>query len=445
LKADLIIKGGTVLTMRPGAEPVPNGAVAIHQGKIVAVGPAPEILERCPAAQVLDAGDAILLPGFVNTHTHLAMSLMRGLADDLPLREWLEKHIWPTERILMNAQTVALGTRLAAAESLLAGVTCVCDMYFHAERVIEAVVQAGLRAVVPESLIDFATPSCPTPAHALAMQRELLERFRNHPLVVPAVAPHSPYAVSAANLVKEAELAEEFGAPLITHLAETRWESEKIKAEKGVSPVAYLADLGILSERTVAAHCVHVSEEDLDLLAEFDVGVASNPVSNLKLSSGVAPVPQMLARGIKVGFGTDGAASNNTLDLLRDAQLASLVLKGISGDPTCMPARTVVEMLTIGGARVLGLADRIGTLEEGKRADVICVALDQPRTVPVFDPYSHLAYAARSADVKHVVVDGRVVVRDRALVAGDVDGLMAEVLGATAEIKARLAARAPEG
>jgi 5-methylthioadenosine/S-adenosylhomocysteine deaminase len=439
LKADLIIKGGTLLTMKPGSEPLQDGAVAVHDGEIVGVGPAAEILGRYPSAAVLDAGDGLVLPGFVNTHTHLAMSLMRGLADDLPLREWLEKHIWPTERVLMNAQTVALGTRLAAAESLLAGVTCVCDMYFFAERVIEVVVEAGLRAVVPESLIDFATPSCPTPEHALAKQRELLERFRNHPLVVPAVAPHSPYSVSASNLVKEAELAEEFGAPLIIHLAETRWESEKIKTEKGVSPVAYLADLGILSERTVAAHCVHVSEDDLDLLAEFDVGVASNPVSNLKLSSGVAPLPQMIARGIKVGFGTDGAASNNTLDLLRDAQIASLVLKGVSGDPTAMPARTVVEMLTIGGAGVLGLADRIGSLEEGKRADVICIALDQPRAVPVFDPYSHLAYAARAADVRHVVVDGRVVVRDRALADRDADGLLAEVREKSKEIRARLA------
>ncbi len=438
MNADLIVKGGTVLTMTPGSEPLSDGAVAVQGGRIVTVGPAAEILSRHAEAEVLDARDGLVLPGFVNTHTHLAMSLMRGLADDLPLREWLEKHIWPTERALMNAETVALGSRLAAAECLLAGVTCACDMYFHAERVIEAVVGAGLRAVIPESLIDFATPSCPTPEHALAKQRKLLEGYGHHPLVVPAVAPHSPYSVSAANLVKEAELAEEFGAPLIIHVAETRWEAEKIKAEKGVSPVAYLADLGILSERTVAAHCVHVSEEDLDLLAEFGVGVASNPVSNLKLASGVAPVPQMLSRGIKVGFGTDGAASNNTLDLLRDAQIASLVLKGVSGDPTCMPARTVVELLTIGGAKVLGLGDAIGTLEEGKRADLICIALDRPRALPVFDPFSHLAYAARAADVRHVVVDGKVVVRDRALEGQDLDGLLEEVRRATEDIRARL-------
>jgi 5-methylthioadenosine/S-adenosylhomocysteine deaminase len=439
VECDLIVAGGTVLTMTPGSEPLPDGAVAVRAGEIVAVGDRADLQRRFRAGKALDANGGIILPGFVNTHTHLAMSLLRGLADDLPLVEWLEKHIWPTERVLMNAESVMLGTRLAAAESLQAGVTCVCDMYFHSERVIEAVVAAGLRAVVPEALIDFATPSCPTPEDALAKQRELLERYRSHPLVVPAVAPHSPYSVSASNLAKEAELAEEFGAPLIIHLAETRWETEKIRAEKGVSPVAYLADLGILSDRTVAAHCVHVSEDDLALLAEFDVGVATNPVSNLKLASGVAPVPRMLDLGLKVGFGTDGAASNNTLDLLRDAQLASLLYKGISGDPTQMQARTVVEMLTIGGARVLGLGDRIGTLEEGKRADVVCFALDQPRALPVYDPYSHLAYAARSSDVCHVVVEGRVVVQDRTPVGMDLSALLEEVRQAAAGARERLA------
>ena len=434
--AELIIKGGTVLPMTPGSKVIPDGAVAVRDGAIVAVGPAAEIPES--GAEVLDAGGGLILPGFVNTHTHLAMSLLRGVAEDLPLKEWLEQHIWPAERALMNVDTVVLGTRLAAAESLQAGVTCVCDMYFHAMEIAETLAGIGLRAVVPESLIDFATPSCPTPEIALERQRALLERYRDHPLVVPAVAAHSPYSVSAANLASEAELAEEFGAPLVIHIAETRWEVEKLAAEKGVSPVAYLADLGILSERTVAAHCVHVSEDDVALLAELEVGVASNPVSNLKLGSGVAPVPQMLARGVKVAFGTDGAASNNTLDLLRDAQLAALLYKGLAGDPTCMPARTVLEMLTIGGARVLGIADRVGTLEVGKRADLICMALDRPRCVPVFDPFAHLAYAARSADVRHVVVDGRVVVRDRELTTIDAPALLAEVQEATEVVRARL-------
>jgi len=435
-EVDLIVTGGTVLTMAPGSEPIADGAVAVRGGAIVAVGPAAAVLADAKPARRLDAGGGLILPGFVNTHTHLAMVLLRGLADDLPLREWLEQHIWPAERAMMDAEMVALGTRLAAAELLKAGVTTACDMYFHSGRVIEVVKAAGLRTVVPESLIDFATPACPTPAHALARQRELLELFRDDPLVVPAVAPHSPYSVSAENLVKEAELAEEFGAPLIIHLAETRWEVEKIRSAKGVTPVAYLADLGILSERTVAAHCVHVDEADLDLLAEFEVGVASNPASNLKLASGVAPLPQMLARGIKVSFGTDGAASNNTLDLLRDAQMAAMIYKGLSGDPTTMPARTVAELLTVGGARVLGLDGRIGTLEPGKRADLICLAVDSPHATPVYDPFSHLAYAARASDVRHTVVDGEVVVEDRRLTRIDEAELLESVRHAAAKVKA---------
>ena len=416
MEYDLIIKGGTVVPMATGSEPIPDGAVAVNGGRIAALGPAAGIGD---SRETLDAGGGLIVPGFVNTHCHLAMVLLRGYAEDLPLRTWLEDHIWPAERLLMSADTVAAGTALAALESLKAGVTCVCDMYFHAERIIGVLERIGLRAVVPESLIDFPTPACPTPEVALARQRELLERFQGHPLAVPAVAAHSPYSVSAANLAKEAELAEEFGAPLIIHLAETRWEVEKIQAEKGKTPVAYLADLGILSERTVAAHCVHVTEADLDLLAEFDVGVASNPVSNLKLASGVAPIPQMLERGIKVSFGTDGAASNNTLDLLRDVQLAALLYKGVTGDPTVMPARVVAELLTLGGARVLGLQDEIGSLAPGKRADVVCLGVDQPHAVPVYDPYSHLAYAARGGDVRHVVVDGRTVVRDGCITTVD--------------------------
>ncbi len=431
----LVVGGGTVLTMVPGQPPIGDGAVAMEGERIVAVGPADEVVPRYPRALRLDAGGGLIVPGLVNTHTHLAMTLLRGAADDLPLREWLEQHIWPAERTLMDAETVALGTRLAAAESLLAGVTCVFDMYFHAETVAEVAREVGLRAVVAEGLLDYPTPSAPTPADALATQRRLLERYQDHPLVTPAVAPHAPYSVAADLLVAEAELAEEFDAPLAIHVAETRWEVEAICKEKGRSPVRYLADLGILSERTVAAHCVHVSNEDLDILAEFGVGIASNPVSNLKLGSGVAPLPEMLARGLKVSLGTDGAASNNTLDLLRDAQLAALLYKGLTGDPTCLPARTVVELVTIGGARVLGLADRLGTLEAGKLADLVSLRIDSPHSLPLWDPLAHLAYAARAADVQHVVVGGQVVVRDGALTTVDLAALRREVDSAMARLQ----------
>jgi len=402
---DMLVVGGTVLTMEPNTEPIKNGAVAVTDGRIAAVGPAEELLELSPSGAVLNAGNSIILPGLVNTHSHLAMTLLRGIADDIPLKEWLEQHIWPVESEYMNRETVRLGTELATAELLLAGVTTTADMYFFGDEVSAVLAEAGMRGVVAESLIDISTPRCATPEEMLEKQRELLEAYSNHPLITPSVAAHSPYSVSAANLVKEAELAEEYEVSMQIHLSETTWEVEKLLGEKGVSPVAYLADLGFLSERTVAAHCVHVSSEDIELLAEFEVGVSHNPVSNLKLASGVSPVPAMVAQGVKVSLGTDGAASNNTLDLLRDMQLAALLHKGITGDPTVLPARTMLEMVTINGARVLGL-ENIGTLAEGREADLICVA---------YDPFSHLVFAARSSDVRHVMIRGQVVVRNHEL------------------------------
>ncbi|BCW94123.1 MAG: 5-methylthioadenosine/S-adenosylhomocysteine deaminase [Thermoanaerobaculum sp.] len=439
---DLLIVNGTVLTMEPGANPIVDGAVAVRGQDIVAVGPRESV--RVPAAKVLDAGGGLILPGFVNTHTHLAMVLLRGLADDLPLKEWLEQHIWPAEKAVMDAETVKLGTLWAAVESLKAGVTCVCDMYFYAPTVAEALEQVGIRGVVPESIIDFPTPSCPSPEVALEKQRELCQRYRQHPLITPAVAAHAPYSVNAKNIAKAAELAEEFDVPFLIHVAETRWEMETFQKEKGTTPVQYLADLGVLSSRTVAAHCVHVTEEDIATLAELGVGVAANPVSNLKLASGVAPLPQMLAQGVKVGFGTDGAASNNTLDLLRDAQIAALLYKGVTGDPTCMPAPTVAALLTRGGAEVLGLGKVVGTLSVGKRADVVCLATHEPHAVPVYDPESHLIYAARASDVQHVVVNGKTLVENRKVLTVDEDALRQEawrlapqVRGAVEAVKAK--------
>ena len=411
---DMLVVGGTVLTMEPNTEPIKNGAVAVTDGRIAAVGPAEELLELSPSGAVLNAGNSIILPGLVNTHSHLAMTLLRGIADDIPLKEWLEQHIWPVESEYMNRETVRLGTELATAELLLGGVTTTADMYFFGDEVSAVLAEAGMRGVVAESLIDISTPRCATPEEMLEKQRELLEAYSNHPLITPSVAAHSPYSVSAANLVKEAELAEEYEVSMQIHLSETTWEVEKLLGEKGVSPVAYLADLGFLSERTVAAHCVHVSSEDIELLAEFEVGVSHNPVSNLKLASGVSPVPAMVAQGVKVSLGTDGAASNNTLDLLRDMQLAALLHKGITGDPTVLPARTMLEMVTINGARVLGL-ENIGTLAEGREADLICVAVDGPHTAPMYDPFSHLVFAARSSDVRHVMIRGQVVVRNHEL------------------------------
>lgn len=431
---DLIIAGGTVLTMAPGSEPIEDGAVGVCGSEIGAVGPRSAVVQQELTTPVLDAGGGLILPGFVNTHSHLAMTLLRGFADDLPLKIWLEDRIWPAERAHMTPETVALGTRLAAAEALRAGATCVADMYFFADRVAAALAEIGIRAVVGEALLDLPTPSCQNAEESLARSRDLLAAYRHHPTITAGLAPHAPYTVSPANLVLAAELSDEFDAPFQIHLAETRWEVEQVRKEKGVTPVGYLADLGILSERTNAVHCVHVDGDDLDALAELGVGVSCTLVSNLKLGSGVPPLPQFLAAGLKVGFGTDGTASNNSLDVLRDAQLAALLFKGLTGDPTALGARTLLEALTIGGAQVLGLADRIGTLEPGKRADVICIATNEPHSVPVFDPYSHIAYAARSADVRHAVVDGRVLLRDRVLTTVDTERLIAQARSTAARI-----------
>jgi 5-methylthioadenosine/S-adenosylhomocysteine deaminase len=422
---DMLVVGGTVLTMEPGTKPIRNGAVAVTDGHIAAVGPAEELLELDSSGDVLNAGNCLILPGLVNTHSHLAMTLLRGIADDMPLMEWLEDHIWPAEKEHLNREVVRLGTELATAEQLLAGITTTTDMYFFGDEVASVIAEAGMRGVVAESLIDFATPRCEGPEEMLAKQRELLEAFRDDPLITPSVATHAPYSVCAANLVKEAELAEEFEVPMQIHLSETAWEVEKLLDEKGLSPVAYLADLGVLSDRTVAAHCVHVSPEDIEILADFEAGVSHNPVSNLKLASGISPVPALVAGGVKLGLGTDGTASNNTLDLLRDMQLAALLHKGIARDPTVLPARTMLELATVGGAKVLGLSN-IGTLTEGQEADLICVAVEGPHATPMYDPYSHLVFAARSADVRHVMVRGQVVVRNRELKTLDIERIEAQ-------------------
>jgi len=423
---ETIVLGGTVLTMEPGSEEIRNGAVAIADGKIAAVGPAEELLELAPTGDLVTATDCIIMPGFVNTHSHLAMTLFRGLADDLPLMEWLERHIWPAEREHMDRDMVRLGTQLAAAEQLLAGITTTTDMYFFGDEVARTLATVGMRGVVSEPVIGIPTPRAKTTEEMVARQLELIEAYRDHPLITPSVAAHSPYMVQAPDLVQQAEIAEEHGIPLQIHLSETRGEVEKSLDEKGMSPVAYLADLGVLSERLIAAHCVHVSAGDIDTLVEFEVGVSHNPVSNLKLASGVAPIPAMVERGVKLALGTDGAASNNTLDLLRDMQLTALVHKGVSGDATVLAARKMVEMLTVDGADVLGLSRTTGMLVEGLQADLICLAVDGPRATPLFDPYSHLVFSARAGDVRHVIVGGQVVVRNRKLETIDLDGVLAE-------------------
>ena len=432
---DLLVLGKTVLTMTPGEHAIDRGAVAIANGRIATVGPASELLDQAPTCKLLDAGDCVVMPGLVNTHSHLAMTLLRGLADDLPLKTWLEDHIWPAERDRMNAETIAVGTRLAAAELLLAGVTTTADMYFFADTVCETLAEAGLRGVVAESLIDAPTPRSATPEDMMVKQRELCEKWRGHPLIVPSIAAHSPYSVGPANLVGEAELADEMDVPLQIHLAETRWETETILQKRNASPVAYLEELGVLSDRVVAAHCVHVSPDDIEILAAQRVGVSHNPVSNLKLASGICPLPAMLDAGVRLSIGTDGAASNNTLDLLRDLQIAALLHKGVVGDPTSLPARKALELITVDGAQVLGLGDRVGRLATGFEADLACFSTSALHTLPLYDPMSHMVFAARSSNLRHTIVRGQVVVLDAKLQSIDREQLVADVERVTEDFR----------
>jgi 5-methylthioadenosine/S-adenosylhomocysteine deaminase len=363
----------------------------------------------------------------VNTHAHLPMVLFRGLADDIPLMAWLNDHIFPAERRFINRETVYAGSLLAMAEMILSGTTTFCDGYFYEGAVARAAIDAGMRGVAAQGFIDF--PADPQSAAEKAAEAEgFADKWRDRsPLVTPALMCHSPYTCSPETLRAIKAVAREREIPFLIHLAETRDEERIILERYGKTPVRHLDDLGLLDGRTVASHCVWVGNEDLSLLAARDVKVAHDPESNMKLGSGVAPVPEMLRRGIAVGLGTDGAASNNDLNLFGEMGTAARLHKVFSADPTALKAHTVVEMATIGGARVLGLEEKIGSIAPGKRADIILVEMKRPHLTPLYNPFSHLVYAASGADVAASVIGGRIVMKGRRLLRIDLPPVMEEV------------------
>jgi 5-methylthioadenosine/S-adenosylhomocysteine deaminase len=416
--ADLLLLGGIVVTMDPRHTVYAEGAVAVRGGRILAVGPRQEVAGRYRAPRTLDAGGGLLLPGLIDGHTHLPMTLFRGLADDLPLHTWLEQHVWPAEHQFLNPETVRWGARLGAAELIRSGVTTCCDMYFFEDRVAEAVEEAGLRAILGQGLIDAGSAAADVERKVADAER-FVERWRGHGRIVPALGPHAPYTVSPDFFRRLHALAERLGVPLITHLAETKGEVQDIAARYGRTPVRHLAHLGVLTDRLIAAHCVWVDPEEIGLLAASRAGVVHCPRSNLKLASGIAPVPDLLAAGVRLGLGTDGAASNNELDLFAEIQAAALIHKGVRLDPLAVPAPAAVEMATVGGARALQLDHLTGSLEAGKRADVVVLDLEEDNLVPLYDPVSHLAYAVAAADVRTVLIDGRVVLEDGKLLTLD--------------------------
>jgi len=411
-EVDLLVLEGRVLALDENWTEIEDGAVAIEGGQIVGLGPRQEIEGRYVAKDRLDATGQLIMPGLINAHTHAPMTVFRGLADDLPLDVWLKEYIWPAEAQHVNPEMVYWGTQLAAAEMIRSGTVAFADMYFYEDDIGRAARDAGIRVVLGEALVDFPSPNTKTPDDGLAYVRGSFERWAGDPWVTVGVQPHSTYACSPDLLTGAKELADEFGAIFLIHACETAQELEDVRGRYGRGPVEHLEALGILDSHVVLAHGIHLSHDEIALLAERGTSVAHCPESNMKLAAGVAPVPELLKAGVNVALGTDGAASNNDLNLWGEVGAAGRLHKVWSGDPTVVSAREAVWMATRGGAQALGLEDRLGSLEVGKRADLICVGLDGPHAVPLYDAYSHLVYAALASDVRTVVIDGRVVYGD---------------------------------
>ena len=415
-KADLIVSGGTVVTMDRLRAIVEDGAVVIKGDTILEVGSRAELEGKYQAAQTIDARGTLVLPGFVNGHTHVPMTLFRGLHDDVTLDEWLHKYIFPAEAKNVDEEFVRWGTRLAAAEQIRSGITTFADMYYFEDVIAEETKAAGMRGVLGETFIDFPAPDNKSEAEMLAYTEKFLKRWQGDPLIQAAPAPHSIYTCSRKTLQDSAALARKYKAPILIHVAEMKKEWEDSEKQNGMSPVGYLNSIGVLGPDVVAAHCIYVDETDRELLAQKQVGCVHNPSSNMMLASGVSPVPEMRAAGVAVGLGTDGpAGSNNDLDLLEEMDLAAKLAKITKMSPTALNAKAVVEMATIDGAKALHMDKEIGSLEPGKKADLILISLDEPNAVPMYDIYAQLAYALKASDVETVVIGGKVVMRDRKL------------------------------
>jgi 5-methylthioadenosine/S-adenosylhomocysteine deaminase len=435
--ADWIWSARYVITMDAQRRVIENGAVAIRGDRIAAVGAKAEIDARFQPKQRLDRPEAILAPGLINTHTHAAMSLLRGIADDLRLQEWLEKYIFPAEAKNVNAEFVRWGTRLGAMEMLLSGTTTYTDMYYFEDVVAEATKEAGMRGVLGETIIGFPVADNKTPAEALAYTEKFLSRWKNDPLIVAAVAPHALYTNSDETLKASRALANKYNAPLVIHLSETKKENDDAMAKRKMSPTRVLDSLGVWNGRSVAAHAVWVDEADLAILKARGVGIGHCPSSNMKLASGVAPVTHMLALDLPVGLGPDGpAGSNNDFNLFEEMDLAAKLQKVTTMNPQALPATAALEMATIRGARALGMEKEIGSLEAGKRADLIEVRIDRPHAQPLYDAVSQMVYALKGSDVRDVMVNGKPVVRDSKILTLD----ERQVLAKAAEYRAKVTA-----
>ena len=420
---DILLRGGTVVTMNEKYDVFEDGAVAIRGDSIVAVGPTAEIARAYRAEEEIDCTDTVIMPGLVNAHTHIPMTLMRGLNDDLRLDVWLG-YLMPVEREFVTPEFVKLGARVACAEMIRSGVTSFADMFYYEEAIAEQVAEIGMRALLGQTILVFPAPDAETFEDALLLCRRFIEHWNGHPLIQPAVAPHAWYTATPELLLACADLARAFDVPLHTHVSETKLEAENSVNQNHMSVVTWLEQHGILDTKLLAAHCVHIDEEDMFSLRRAGAGVAHCPSSNLKLASGIAPIPQMLKLGLNVGVGTDGTASNNDLDMVEETRLASFIAKVSTQDPTALPARQAVEIATIGGARAIHMGDVTGSLEPGKRADIAVLDMTGIHNQPHFHNhpdavYSRIVYSSKSSDVAHVICNGRWLMRDRELLTVD--------------------------
>jgi len=432
----LVVTGGTVVTENATHSILTPGAIAIDGVDIVEVGSPAAIASKYQAAETIDARDQVVLPGLINTHTHAPMVMYRGLADDLALRDWLEKYIFPAEAKTVSPELVRIGTRLAAVEMIESGTTTFADMYYFEEEIARVAIEAGLRGVLGQTIIQFPVADAKTPAEALARAEKFIKEFKDNGLVVPAVAPHALYTNDKTTLVASAELGRKYGVPVIIHFSESEDEIRMAREQYRMTPAAYLESISFWGPKTLAAHGVWVTDDDIAILKRRAVGVAHNPESNMKLASGAAPILKYLSAGVAVGLGTDGAASNNDLDMFEAMRQASFLAKLSTRDPTAVSAQTALDMATIGGARALQMDGLIGSLEAGKRADLITVAMSATRQTPMYDPVSHLVYVTRGDDVRTTIANGKVLMKDRRLRTLDRAVVIEEATRLAAKVRA---------
>jgi 5-methylthioadenosine/S-adenosylhomocysteine deaminase len=428
MHSDILIANSTILPLAADMPKlIQQGYVSIKDSKIVALGPMADLADTYEADITIDGSGQLVMPGLVNTHSHAPMTLFRGMADDLPLMTWLNEHIFPAEAKSVNPEMVYWCSKLAAAEMILSGTTTVADGYFLEDSVAEAFIEAGMRSVVAQGVIDFPAPGVPDPSQNVKTAGTFIERWQNkNTLLTPAIFCHSPYTCSAATLKRAKELARHKNVQLFVHLAETKTEVEQIQEQHGTTPVRYLKNLDLLDKDTICVHCVWLDKMEIEILARTGAQVATCPQSNMKLGSGIAPLKEMLNSGISVGLGTDGCASNNRLDMFHEMDICAKLHKVINLDPTALPAETVLEMATAGGAGVLGLENEIGSLRPGKQADLILLDMKQPHLQPFYNP-DLLVYAANGADVANVIIDGKIVMQERNILTFDVDEAMTKV------------------